>query len=179
MSLNSPSSEQKEILLNLENNNVIVYAVAGSGKTTTCLHIAKKFNDKKILLLTYNARLKQETREKRTKLQLNNLDVQSFHSFGIKSYGIKSFTDSGIQQIINNNKKPLKENNYQLIIIDEAQDITPLYFQFLCKILKDNGLKATLCILGDKYQTIYKFKDADSRYLEYADKFLKNYNNLP
>lgn len=42
--------EQSNIVESLENNNVIVDAVAGSGKTTTCLYIAKKFANTNILL---------------------------------------------------------------------------------------------------------------------------------
>jgi len=49
------SSEQNSIVEQLENTNVIVDSVAGSGKTTTNLHIALKYSTYNILLLTYNA----------------------------------------------------------------------------------------------------------------------------
>lgn len=65
--MQSISKEQSDIVESLEKNNVIVDAVAGSGKTTTCLYIAKKFTDLNILLLTYNAKLKFETRENNKK----------------------------------------------------------------------------------------------------------------
>ena len=58
------SNEQANILTSFVNNNVLVDAVAGSGKTTTNLYIAKKFHKYNILLLTYNAKLKLETRKK-------------------------------------------------------------------------------------------------------------------
>jgi predicted NACHT family NTPase len=41
------SNEQKNIIEALEKNHVMVNAVAGSGKTTTCLHIAKRYSSKK------------------------------------------------------------------------------------------------------------------------------------
>ena len=44
--------------------NVLVDSVAGSGKTTTNLHIAKALPHYKILLLTYNSKLKEECRQK-------------------------------------------------------------------------------------------------------------------
>ena len=45
------SNEQKNIINTLKNNNnIIVDSVAGSGKTTTNLYIAKEFHDKNILL---------------------------------------------------------------------------------------------------------------------------------
>ena len=38
----------------------------------------------RILLLTYNARLKQETRDRVKILGLGNLEVHSYHSLGVK-----------------------------------------------------------------------------------------------
>ena len=67
--------EQKRILKSLKNYNVIIDSVAGSGKTTTNLFIAKDNPTKKILLLTYNASLKFETRNKVGELEINNLEV--------------------------------------------------------------------------------------------------------
>jgi len=56
-----------------------------------------------------------------------------------------------------------------MIILDEAQDITNLYYELICKINCDNKSYAKLCLLGDKYQSIYEFNNADERYLIYAD----------
>ena len=42
------SKEQKKIISLLKNNNVIVDSVAGSGKTTTNIYIAKTFKNLKI-----------------------------------------------------------------------------------------------------------------------------------
>jgi len=87
----------KELLLN---NNVVVDSVAGSGKTTCNLHIAKYFHNINILLLTYNSKLKLETREKAKKLGLHNLEVHSYHSFCVKYYNNQSFNDTTINKII-------------------------------------------------------------------------------
>ena len=53
---------------------MIVESVAGSGKTTTNLYIAKTFPELDILLLTYNARLKFETQDK-VKQLCHNFDM--------------------------------------------------------------------------------------------------------
>ena len=81
MILPNISDEQLTIVNNLGLNNVIVDSVAGSGKTTTNIYIAKKYSDLNILLLTYNAKLKMETREKVSNLNITNLEVHSYHSF--------------------------------------------------------------------------------------------------
>ena len=62
MSLPKYSDEQKLIIKSLKSNNVLVDSVAGSGKTTTNLYLAKEYPHNKLLLLTYNAKLKIETR---------------------------------------------------------------------------------------------------------------------
>ena len=56
----TPSKHQKDIFnfILTDNRNAVISAVAGSGKTTTVLHMAKELCKESILLLTYNARLK-------------------------------------------------------------------------------------------------------------------------
>jgi superfamily II DNA or RNA helicase len=54
----TPSSEQQLIIDAIKRGeNVSVNAVAGSGKTTTILGIAKQIPEKKILQITYNLSL--------------------------------------------------------------------------------------------------------------------------
>jgi len=88
------SAEQMEIINNLKNYNVLVDAIAGSGKTTTILHIAKKYKKCKILLLTYNSKLKIETKERCIAEKIKNVDVHTYHSFS-RTYNSKAYTDQG------------------------------------------------------------------------------------
>jgi hypothetical protein len=178
MELPTISKEQNDIIELLKNNNnVIVESVAGSGKTTSNLYIAKSLPNYNILLLTYNAKLKIETREKIEALNIKNLETHSYHSFCVKYYNPVSYTDTEIKKIIINKTEPKIKLNYDLVILDESQDITPLYYDLICKILKDNNKSAQLCLLGDRYQNVYDFNDADSRFMIYADK-LFNFNKL-
>jgi hypothetical protein len=177
MILPNISDEQLTIVNNLGLNNVIVDSVAGSGKTTTNIYIAKTYTDLNILLLTYNAKLKMETRTKIANLNIKNIEVHSYHSFCVKYYNNKCFTDTIIKKVILNNKI-LKSFNYDIIILDEAQDINILYFRLICKIYNDNLSKAKICILGDRYQSIYDFNGADPRFITMA-KEIFNFNNLP
>jgi len=178
MELPEISIEQNNIIkyLNLD-NNVIVDSVAGSGKTTCILYIAKHFNNDKILILTYNSKLKLETREKVKKIGCNNIEVHSYHSFCVKYYDNECFTDTIINKIIKNENKSLKQFNYDLIILDETQDMTITYYELVCKIYKDNDDKNTkICIFGDKKQSIFDFNKADQRYIEYANEIF-NFNS--
>ena len=170
LKLHEPSEEQKNIIKLLENNNIVVDSVAGSGKTTTTLHIAKQFSELKILLLTYNSKLKTETREKIVKFNTPNIEVHSYHSFCVKYYDRKCFRDNEINKIIKEKKKSIHDIKYDLFVLDEAQDITPLYYKLIRKIYMSNIIKnAKICILGDKNQSIYDFNNADNRFIIYAN----------
>ena len=173
------SHEQNNIITLLKDNkNIVVDSVAGSGKTTTNLYIAKAFPELKLLLLTYNAKLKIETREKINDLGITNLETHSYHSFCVKYYNNKCFTDYEIKNLINLNTKLLKKIKYDIIILDEAQDITNIYYELICKIYKDNTSKKTqICLLGDVYQSIYDFNNADPRFIVYSDE-LFDFNKL-
>lgn len=165
------SDEQLQILINLETgNNVIVNSVAGSGKTTSNLHISKKFPDKNILLLTYNAKLKIETRQRVASLEIGNLETHSYHSFCVKYYHDKCFTDSELKVVLTENILPRRRFKYDIIILDEAQDITSLFFEIICKIYCENDVEvaAQLVVMGDEKQSIFGFHGADERFITFA-----------
>ena len=50
--LPTTNSEQRRVLDRIEEENVCVNALAGSGKTTLALQIAKHFNQHQVLLFT-------------------------------------------------------------------------------------------------------------------------------
>jgi hypothetical protein len=170
----TPSEEQCEIINTIsKRKNICIQAVAGSGKTTTALFIAKAFPNKNILLLTYNAKLKIETRKKVKDLKYTNIDVESYHSFCVKHYDKKCYTDAGIIKL--NEVQPLipKEKfHYNIIIADESQDLTFEYFKVLCNIYYYCH-KSILILLGDTRQMIYQFNKADNRYLMYPKEIFK------
>jgi hypothetical protein len=171
--MHNASPEQQGIIDCVKGGfNVIVDAVAGSGKTTTVLLLAQQIPNKQIVLFTYNARLKTETRERVRHNGLTNIEVQSFHSFGRAHYIEPCITDEDLINVLKLNF-PLKDNKKpDIVIIDEAQDMTPLYFRFVHKAITDMNKSAQLIILGDNMQCIYDFpqKGADLRFLTMADK---------
>ena len=113
--MNAASVEQQAISLALNDSNVIADSVAGSGKTTTILHIAKDYFHQNILLLTYNRRLRLETEYKAKKLGLVNLDVNNYHSFAVKLYNKKCFTDRALMNYLDKNPIPLKPFTYSIL----------------------------------------------------------------
>lgn len=177
MILLEPSLEQKNIINIIKNCNISVDAVAGSGKTTTNLYVAKTYIDKKILLLTYNKDLKFDSRKKASLLNLNNIEIHSYHSFCVKYYYKKAFDDNGIIRILENNYLKLEKFNFSIIIIDEIQDLNSLYYQLICKIFSDNTSDPNILLLGDKNQCINTWNNSDWRYLKYSNE-LFDFNSL-
>ena len=148
--------------------NVKVDAVAGSGKTTSVLHTARELQGKRVLLLTYNARLKRECRAKQDALGLHNLEVHSYHSLGVKYYSPAAMDDAGLRQVVDKDKlKGKGKIHFDLVVVDEAQDMAPLYCEFLHKVLQDNTASGEpqLLVIGDHRQCIYDYKGADERHL--------------
>jgi hypothetical protein len=178
MSLPKPSDEQVLILnsIELNNNNIVIDAVAGSGKTTTILWIANTFTNKKIIQITYNSQLKIEVRDKAKTMELNNLEVHSYHSLAVKYYLKEAHTDQVLSNIISNDIDIASKVLYDILIIDEVQDMTPLYYTFINKFIKDSVKLNTikLIFMGDKHQCIYKFKSADNRFLTLAHEIWDN-----
>lgn len=169
------SDEQNHAVSFLKNKNIFINAVAGSGKTTTSINISQKFNKKSILLLTYNAKLKIETRKKINDFGLENLEVHSFHSFCVKYYDSKTFKDEKIISIYQNDTKMKSLFTYDIIIIDEAQDLNLIYYNLIKKIYKDcNNKDLKYCIIGDTNQTIYKYSGSDERFLLFSSKIFNN-----
>lgn len=69
-----------------KNNIVAIKSVAGSGKTTTLLDMAKIHHDKKILYIAFNRSLILEIKSKLTKLSINNLHPKTFDSLMRDTY---------------------------------------------------------------------------------------------
>jgi hypothetical protein len=167
--------EQKEIINSIKNGyNIIVDAVAGCGKTTTSLAIAQECTNKNILLLTYNAGLKTETRQRIIKYNINNLEVHSYHSFCVKYYNYPCYDDLRMQLLLNNSDIINKSNfNFDLIILDEQQDMKPLFFDLVQYIIKPN---IQICLFGDINQNIYSYQGSNINYLIKADELFNSHN---
>lgn len=162
------SKEQKSIIEAVSSGkSVIVDAVAGSGKTTTILGIIKEFPESIVIVLTYNARLKQEVREKIETMNIKNAEIHTYHSLAVKYYNSSAFTDKELQRCLSMSPKSLP--NPDILILDESQDLTPVLYEFSLKFMSDQSkIPGVLCLLGDTHQCIYRFNDANPYFLTEA-----------
>lgn len=188
-----PISDEQRKIIDLSGDNILVDSVAGSGKTTCVLYIAlvigHAFPHERILLLTYNKKLRHETRERCDRLQIINLEVHTYHSFANMYYQDGCGTDVAMNNILANNTQPIHNFAYNRIIVDESQDMTHLYFQLVSRIILHNKIRPTtekrvvnmdgprtieiptepkMIIIGDKHQGIFTFNDADPRFVTRA-----------
>lgn len=171
------SKEQENIIEQVgKGYNIMVDAVAGSGKSTTVLLIAKSYPNKKFLQITYNSMLRHEVKEKVKKEEMTNIEIHTYHSLAVKNYSHDCHTDTGIRKLFFNNTKIqiIPKPIYDIIVVDEAQDMTPLYYKLLLKFIEELGSPVQMLFFGDKRQSLYEFKGADHRFLSLADKIWEN-----
>ncbi len=178
--MNKTSEEQNFIIENVkQNKNVIVDACAGSGKSTTILSTALQLSHLRFLLITYNSSLRKEMKEKIKSLDIRNVAVHTYHSLAVNKYDPRAHTDSGIRQILYKNTPPSSPIKPQdIIVLDEAQDMTFLYFVFVLKFVKDMNHKFQLMVLGDYMQGLYEFKGSDIRFLTLAQDIWQGFSLL-
>jgi hypothetical protein len=173
------TSEEQQTAIDfiLAGENVVLDAVAGSGKSTTVLSLARQVPlTTKILQLAYNAILRKEVQAKLKEREIKNVTVHTFHSLAVKYYLLSAHTDTGLRKIVREDMRPkIPIPKYQIIVLDESQDMSFLYFQFMVKFAFDMGERFQLCILGDYMQGIYEFKGADIRSLTHAHIIWKNH----
>jgi hypothetical protein len=155
-------------------NHILVDAVAGSGKTTTILHLALRYPESNIIQITYNNMLKREVRKKVDRLSIKNMTIHTYHSLAVKYYDESAYTDEEIKKILLNNTslknkdKPI--NRIDILLIDETQDMAQDYYNLVRKFISDTKSNPQIVIMGDRFQSIYEFKGANYKFLTLADK---------
>jgi hypothetical protein len=135
--------------------------------------------DKQFLQLTYNASLRAEIKEKVRELGLTNINIHTYHSLAVRYYLPNCFTDTGLRRVLYHDIKPRHEIPLiDVLVIDETQDMTLVYFQIVQKFIKDMSHninhKIQLLILGDELQSLYEFKGSDARFLTLAEEIWTN-----
>lgn len=46
--------------------------------------------------------LREEFKEKVEKMEIENIDIHTYHSLGVKFFSLKAYADSGLRQISHN-----------------------------------------------------------------------------
>ncbi|WP_341488293.1 AAA family ATPase [Mesomycoplasma ovipneumoniae] len=177
--------QQNVVNLALKGENVLVDACIGSGKTTVIQVLCDKLpSDKKILYLTYNKLLKFEAKNKienkienmiKNMIEDKNVIVQNYHGFAsgfLKKKRINSSPADSIRIFLRNN---ISVGTYDVLLIDEYQDITEEISQLLEKI-KEKNPNIQIVAVGDINQKIYD--NTKLNVVDFIDKFLGSYKKI-
>lgn len=172
--LSKPSEEQQEIISCFKQGyNIKIEAVAGSGKTTTLLHLAmisKNVFTEKSLILTYNKSLQLDIKNKLFALKLDNFcSVYTYHGIASLLYGTTINNDKLLREHLSSNK--IIQSPYNVILLDETQDLNIDYYNLIQKILHYESM---LVLVGDRRQCINQYLNATPDYLIHYDKYFNN-----
>lgn len=153
----------------LAGHNVLVDACIGSGKTTAIQALCNYVPTKRILYLTYNKLLKIDAKEK---IRNPNVNVTNYHGFAWAELN-RANIRSGLSELIAtyNRKKP-PCSKYDILILDEYQDVTQEIADMLLHI-KESQESLQIVAVGDMEQKIYDWTRLDVR--AFMNDFLGTY----
>lgn len=166
----SLSSEQEMFInLALQGENILVNACIGSGKTTTIQELCNRLKwGTKVLYLTYNKLLKIDARNK---IKNKNITVTNYHGYAYMQLD-KINIKAGIHELVQIHNKILPDApHYDLLILDEYQDIEQEVSEMLWHI-KDCNPDMQIVAVGDMEQKIYDKTRLDVE--EFITDFLGN-----
>jgi hypothetical protein len=186
-----PSTEQQTMYTSLKSgSNVKCDAVAGGAKSTTILYAIHRLPHLRFLGLTYNSTLAHTTNTKVASLGLSNCVYQTFHSTMGRVYNTPEVVrdDSSFEYYLSQIEKSvivpkLDTENWDCLIVDEAQDIRYPYFRFVLNLFKDVITRGgQLIVLGSHDQVLYDYYrvyPADVRYMHHVEYLLQSYTKRP
>ncbi|KAG8859169.1 hypothetical protein FRB91_008755 [Serendipita sp. 411] len=175
---NNLTDEQKAIIQYAKYQNVIVTAVPGSGKSTVGLEVLKNNPPGKTLMMTYSKDLQTSTVTKAEQLGIRDYSpILTIHSMAGSLFGRLIRDDYDLRKCLEQasagSLNPDCHLDFEQVIIDEAQDLHPLYFHFtlilLTMIKKTVGTPPRLLTLGESKQAIFEYNRADARFLTEAE----------
>jgi hypothetical protein len=139
----------------------LIYGVAGSGKTVLLIararHLARKHPEQRILFVCYNVTLAAFLRKR---LQgLRNVEVHHFDGWARRLISPRERgeedEDFGRRLLSWLQQQESVVRVYDTILIDEAQDFDPTWFQCMRAAMKDQ-LDGDLVIVSDASQGLYR-----------------------
>lgn len=153
--------------------NILVDACIGSGKTTAIQQLCSAYPETtRILYLTYNKLLKLDAQGK---IKNKNVTVTNYHGFAYRKLlqeGVQENFKDSIRYF--NAIKPQIEA-YDVLIIDEYQDIE-LELSELLEYIKSVNPAMQIIAVGDMEQKIYDKTTLDVR--DFIEKFLGSHIEL-
>ena len=168
-------SQEQEAFIKaaLDGKNILVDACIGSGKTTAIQYLCDLVSsDTRVLYLTYNRLLKMDARKR---IKNKNVTVTNYHGFAysrLKSANLTAGVQDMIQEFLKND---ISVPQYDILLIDEYQDIEQEFADELLTIKKWNP-KIQIIAVGDMEQKIYDKTTLDVQ--PFIQEYLGDYLSL-
>jgi ATP-dependent DNA helicase RecQ len=174
------SPRQLKIIKDNQNQNIVVAAGPGSGKTKVLVHklasllLMEDIKHEQLLMLTFSRAAATEFKKRLLQLignAANFVEIKTFHSYCfdlLGRVGSLEKSDKILQLSIEKIRNGYVEQNRitkGVLVIDEAQDMDADEFE-LVKTLMERNDEMRLVAVGDDDQNIYTFRGADSKYFE-------------
>ena len=154
----------------MNGRNVLVDACIGSGKTTAIQALCALARSKHVLYLTYNKLLKLDAI---SRIRNPHVTVTNHHGFAwseLNRVGIHPGLSELIQ--VYNKKRPKPSQNWDVLVLDEYQDIDQEISEMLWHIKKSLP-SIQIIAVGDMAQKIYDKTRLDVQ--SFISKFLGDY----
>ncbi|MFV0590361.1 MAG: RecQ family ATP-dependent DNA helicase [Draconibacterium sp.] len=174
------SPRQLDIIKDCKNHQLVVAAGPGSGKTKVLVHklasllLMEDTKHEQLLMLTFSRAAATEFKKRLLSLignAANFVEIKTFHSYCFDLLGRVGNLEK-VDHIIRHTVEKIQSGEVEqnritknVLVIDEAQDMTPEEFS-LIKALMDRNEEMRLIAVGDDDQNIYTFRGADSLYFE-------------
>lgn len=170
MNYENLSDEQKLFIKRgVNGHNILVEACIGSGKTTAIQALCNAIKGKNILYLTYNKLLKLDAK---ARIINGRTTVTNYHGFAWQELR-RANIRAGISELIQiYNRSNLPVGHYDVLILDEYQDIDQEISEMLMHIKKARP-NIQIVAVGDMCQKIYDKTSLDVS--EFMTEFLGNY----
>lgn len=168
-------SDEQQIFIDTAKarKNILVDACIGSGKTTAIQRLCSELpSTDKILYLTYNKLLKLDAK---SKIKNKNATITNYHGFAysaLSQIGVFVAVPELIQRF--NSQRP-EIDKYDVLVIDEYQDIEQELAEML-EYIKSTNPTMQIIAVGDIDQKIYDKTTLDI--VSFINEFLGDHINL-
>ncbi len=149
--------------------HVCATAHAGTGKTTTLIEALRRLPRRECLFLEFNKALRLDAAGRVRDQEIRNTNVQNYDSVLVNYYNRDAPNvgfELAMQRVVTQDRQPYRSLAFDVLVVDEAQDMTELYFRFLQKVLVDNPRsRVQLVVVGDFKQTINGWRGAKDTFM--------------
>lgn len=172
------SDKQRAILSDDTSRTIVVAAGPGSGKTKLLVHklasllTLEDVKHENLLMLTFSRAAAQEFQDRLTTLigpSARFVEMKTFHSYAFDLLGkiggleeANTIFEKVLRAIEHNAIEPNRITK-QVIVIDEAQDMSAEEFAFV-KAIRAQNPTCRLIAVGDDDQSIFEFRQSDARF---------------